>query len=76
VPINKKHRTYTRRATVAPLQATRNMPRLGGWNKAADVHQAVGVTPASYGALHQKVVEQFAPPSALVNDEFDIFHLS
>jgi two-component system CheB/CheR fusion protein len=76
VPINKKHRTYTRRATVAPLQATRNMPRLGGWNKAADVHQAVGVTPASYGALHQKVVEQLAPPSALVNDEFDIVHLS
>ncbi len=76
VPINKKHRTYTRRATIAPLQALRNMPRLGGWNKPADLHQEDGVTPASYGVLHQKVMEQLAPPSALVNEEFDIVHVS
>ena len=75
VPLNKKHRTYTRRITIAPVQVMRNMPRLG-WNKPAELHEDIGVAPASYGALHQKVVEQLAPPSALVNDEFDIVHLS
>ena len=34
VPIDKKHRIYARRATIAPVQPMRNMPRLGGWNRA------------------------------------------
>ena len=30
----------------------------------------------SFGALHQEVVEQYAPPSLLVNEDFNIVHLS
>ncbi|MEZ4435591.1 MAG: CheR family methyltransferase, partial [bacterium] len=32
--------------------------------------------PASYGALHQQIVEQYAPPSVLVNEDYNIVHLS
>lgn len=32
--------------------------------------------PASYGALHQQIVEQYAPPSVLVNEEYNVVHLS
>jgi two-component system, chemotaxis family, CheB/CheR fusion protein len=31
---------------------------------------------ASYGQLHQRMVEQFAPPSVLVNDDLDVVHVS
>lgn len=30
----------------------------------------------SYGELHQQLLEQFAPPSIVVNEEYDIIHLS
>ena len=29
-----------------------------------------------YGLLHQNVVEQLAPPSVLINEDYDIVHLS
>ncbi len=32
--------------------------------------------PVSYGGLHQKMVERYAPPSILVNQEFNVVHLS
>ncbi|UHG94615.1 CheR family methyltransferase [Spirosoma oryzicola] len=31
---------------------------------------------ASYGELHQRLLEQYAPPSIIVNDEYDILHIS
>ncbi|PRY25885.1 two-component system CheB/CheR fusion protein [Spirosoma oryzae] len=30
----------------------------------------------SYGELHQRLLEQYAPPSIIVNDEYDILHVS
>ncbi|TDH17792.1 PAS domain S-box protein [Segetibacter sp. 3557_3] len=30
----------------------------------------------SFGELHQKLLEQYAPPSLLINEEFDVVHMS
>lgn len=30
----------------------------------------------SFGALHQKMLEQYAPPSVVVNEDYDIVHIS
>jgi len=77
VPLDKKHRIYARRATIGPVEPLPNMPRLAGWNmEAAQIQEGGSVKPATYGVLHQKVVERLAPPSVLVNEEYDIVHLS
>lgn len=36
----------------------------------------VNASSVSYGELHYKLIEQYAPPSVLVNQDFDIVHLS
>ena len=33
-------------------------------------------TPVAYGALHQKIVERYAPPSLLVSPDYRVVHLS
>jgi len=77
VPIDKKHRIYTRRSTIAAVQTTRNMPPLDGWNyRPVELQELSGNKVLSYGLLHQNVVEQLAPPSVLINEDYDIVHLS
>ena len=77
VPIDKKRRIYTRRATVATVQTTRNVPRLDGWSyRPVELQELSGNKVSSYGLLHQNVVELLAPPSLLINEDYDIVHLS
>lgn len=74
--VDKKHRIY--RATVTA--------RVGGVAiHAGDIQGprpiATTVEPASkrkfsYGDLHQRLLEQFAPPSVLINRDSEIVHLS
>ena len=33
-------------------------------------------SPISFGAIHHKIVEEYAPPSVLINEEYDIVHSS
>ena len=64
VPIDKKRRIYTRRATVAAVQTTRNVPRLDGWSyRPVELQELSGNKVSSYGLLHQNVVELLAPPA-------------
>lgn len=77
-PIDKKMGLYQRRAVAAaqvnlpslPV-ASRPLPRTLTRTKseAKEIHD-------SFGALHQEVVEQYAPPSVLINEDFNIVHLS
>ncbi|MDQ3744204.1 MAG: PAS domain S-box protein [Acidobacteriota bacterium] len=40
------------------------------------VRETRGVERLSYADLHQRLVEQYVPPSVVVNEEYDIVHLS
>jgi two-component system CheB/CheR fusion protein len=75
IPVDKKHRIYGRRQTVGPDF------RIGGeWLTAKprlpDVVATASSAVRSVGELHQEVVEQIAPPSVLINEDFDIVHMS
>jgi two-component system CheB/CheR fusion protein len=79
-PVNKKQRIYKRRAMghQAP-NIPPQMPVAGKWRvpvpedlNYARERRSIG----SIGEMHYKLVEQFAPPSLLVNADFEIMHLS
>ena len=42
----------------------------------AKKQEAVGAGRISFGELHQKLLEEYAPPSLVVNEEYDIVHMS
>ena len=77
---NKKYRLYTRRAiprSLAPLPSlplSRTdplpVPALGM------IAPHSGERALAFGDLHSNVLEQYAPPSVLVNENYDIVHLS
>ncbi len=75
--VDKKQRLYKARpaAHFQPLPA---MPEHGKWN--IRIPQLPTETsdepPISYGEIHYKLVEQFAPPSVLVNEDYEIVHVS
>ncbi|HET9625566.1 MAG TPA: CheR family methyltransferase [Kofleriaceae bacterium] len=74
--LDAKHRLFTRRA---------NQTRLAGDSIAAAGRWQSGLLSrppprtaerASAGELHHQLVEQYAPPSVLVNEDLDIVHVS
>jgi two-component system CheB/CheR fusion protein len=72
-PIDTKHRIHARRPTPAylhdsppPRTATSGAPPARPGR-----HETI-----DFGALHYKVVEQYAPPSVLLNDSLDVVHVS
>ena len=75
-PESKLHRFYRRRNVPAPEprlpvfpQPTRRAGAFGG--------MAPRLEPAvSYGALHQKMVERYAPPSLLIDQDLRVVHAS
>ena len=74
LPIDKKHRIYRRRALVGQLSPNLLGRKLEPRIPALEFrrHEAS----LSAGELHHEVVEQLAPPSVLINEEFDILHSS
>ncbi|HEX9960479.1 MAG TPA: CheR family methyltransferase, partial [Pyrinomonadaceae bacterium] len=80
-PFDKKHRIYTRRAAHA-LQVVPRMPLAGQWQTPALTRKASGgdggggVRPFSLGEVHFKLLESLAPPSILVNRDFEVQYLS
>ena len=88
-PINKKQRLYERRPSsrpimalpLAPLPSLVRVPLAPIAPPAPDGALAV-VAPepardfASFGELHLQLLEEYAPPSVLVNEDYDIVHLS
>jgi two-component system CheB/CheR fusion protein len=73
-PVDKKRRVYGRRPTVEPDL------RVGEWLRGKPRLPALigtgGRGVRSFGELHEEVVEQLAPPSVLINEEYDIVHMS
>ena len=73
-PVDKKHRIYRRRDLAGRPQAA---PLLSDrWPIRLPEPHADGEIPISAGQLHQHVVEQLAPPSVLVDENYDVVHLS
>lgn len=77
-PVDKKQRIYSRRTTNPHHTPPPILPQRGEWQlklpeqvREADVERAL-----PFGNIHYRLVEQYAPPSVLVNEDFDIVHLS
>jgi two-component system CheB/CheR fusion protein len=72
---DKKHRVYRRRPALGLIGTAAPSLALGKWH--VKLPEVGGDGRAqSAGKLHEEVVEQFAPPSVLVNEEYDVVHMS
>jgi two-component system CheB/CheR fusion protein len=75
--VDKKHRIYMARAGASGYRSLPTMPVMGKWPvgpaqiPVASVEEAV-----PFGEIHHKLIEKYAPPSVLVNDDYDIVHSS
>jgi two-component system CheB/CheR fusion protein len=77
IPVDKKNRIYRARVGIAPLQY--QSPAGSSFRaRVTDVHP--GKVPLkrsfSYAELHQRALAQFAPPSAVIDREGNIVHMS
>jgi len=75
-PTDKKHRIYARRAAVAAFHALLASSRVGGQNAKPAALALPSARVVPFGDLHQRIVEQLAPPSCLVNEAYDVVHMS
>jgi two-component system, chemotaxis family, CheB/CheR fusion protein len=78
-PVDKKYRIYSRRAThIGQFAAPPRMPVVGRWEVRApnETHAKRRDSAASLGEIHYKLLEKIAPPSLLVNRDFDIVFMS
>ncbi len=76
-PVDKKHKIYQCRPSNANWNAPPQLPVAGVWTPR--IHELPTETRRnlqSFGELHHRLLEQYAPPSVLVNEEGDILHLS
>lgn len=74
---DKKHRIYQRRPSSLDWNAPPDMPLQGTWRaRLPEVPHETRRQLQSYGELHHRLVEKYAPPSILVNEEGEILHLS
>ncbi len=75
-PIDKKQRIYQRRTTVGSNQTSLNL-LTGPWQSALSAREAANhESNIPAGRLHQEVLEQLAPPSVLIDSQYDIVHSS
>ncbi|HEX8847221.1 MAG TPA: CheR family methyltransferase [Pyrinomonadaceae bacterium] len=76
-PIDKRHRIFQRTAISPTTPYVPALPMPGKWDvKVLEATPAIRKPAASYGEIHQILVEQLAPPSVLVNEAHDIVHVS
>lgn len=75
--VDKKHRIYRANAAArAAVTSTIHTGDIQGPRPIAATIEPAGKRRFSYGDLHQRLVEQFAPPSVLINRDSEIVHLS
>ena len=76
--LDAKQRLFVRRpATAARLGGESSLPVTGRWHPPTPPPSpAPAIERSSAGELHHRLVEQYAPPSLLVNDDLDIVHIS
>ncbi|HEX3560623.1 MAG TPA: CheR family methyltransferase [Pyrinomonadaceae bacterium] len=77
---DKDAHVYRSRPTPArlPLPATElpQPPRAHRRERAESAQEARTIGRLSYADLHQRLVERYGPPSVVINEEYDIVHLS
>ena len=75
--VDPKHRLFVRRPTT-PRHLNDAIVTNGRWEPTGlvPVPAAPVVERAAAGLLHHQLVERYAPPSLLVNEELDILHIS
>jgi two-component system CheB/CheR fusion protein len=76
-PIDAKQRLYVRRSMPSSLQVDAVLPT-GRWQLTTTVSDVTAAADraALPGDLHHRMVEMYAPPSVLVNEDLDIVHIS
>jgi two-component system, chemotaxis family, CheB/CheR fusion protein len=77
-PVDVKHRIYARRPAAASLALAPVYPRQR-WLPAPPAPAAApaGVERTfTFGELHHKLVEYYAPPSVLIGEDLDVLHVS
>ena len=76
-PVDKKQRIYRIRPEAATWHAPPDMPLPGIWKPRLTTSAAkVQANLQSFGELHHRLIEHYAPPSVLVDEEGEILHLS
>ncbi len=75
--IDKKHRIYQRRPALRGWMAPPEMPSHGAWTpRVSDQPRKSRGQTESFGELHHRLIETYAPPSILVDNESQILHIS
>ncbi len=77
-PFDKKYRIYRRRATGININPIPLLPQAGRWEvKAPHTLMVQAAKSFSFADLHQqRLLEQHTPSSVLVNEDYDIVHIS
>lgn len=77
-PLDKKRRIYSRRPAPVTHTAPPRMPVFGRWNVSVPESKIKSERERAFslGEIHYKLLEKFAPPSILVNSDFEIQYMS
>ena len=77
-PVDKKHRIYSRRNAPVSQTSLPMMPVVGRWEVRLPERKSETMRDraTTLGDIHYRLLENYAPSSALVNQDFDIFYLS
>jgi two-component system CheB/CheR fusion protein len=80
VPVSKEHYIYQSRqitTRIVPVPDTRSMFRFNNTSTNETVAQErKALERITYNDLHQQLLEKYAPPSVIINSDFDLVHLS
>lgn len=74
--VDTKHRIYKSRVGVSHYRTIPTMPIIDKWQVSFADTPAGSRKVVSFGEIHHKLVEKYAPPSVLINDDYDIVHSS
>jgi two-component system, chemotaxis family, CheB/CheR fusion protein len=79
-PVDKKHRVFRRLDAGPVFRVAPALPVQGRWETRLSAPPQAAQTgvgePSSFSELHYRTLEALAPPSVLVNAEYDIVHSS
>jgi two-component system CheB/CheR fusion protein len=73
---DKKLGLYRRRSVPTPKGKPSTFPLTSHRHPSEDPPASRAEQPASYGVLHEQMVERYAPPSALINPDGELVHYS
>jgi len=76
-PADKKHRIYVSRPETSTWHVPPDLPVAGMWKpRLAGTPAKSTSSLQSFGEIHHRLIEHYAPPSVLIDEEGEIHHLS